>query len=52
MPFGKHKGKPLNNVSTGYLRWCEDNFDNLDIDFQETVDVYVHKKGVNNGPIN
>lgn len=52
MPFGKHKGKKMSDVPSGYLRWCEKNFDNLDIDFQETVDVYVHGKGKDNGSPN
>jgi uncharacterized protein (DUF3820 family) len=24
MPFGKHKGKPLENVPSGYLLWLYD----------------------------
>lgn len=44
MPFGRHKGKKMENVPSGYLRWCEKNFTGIDIDFQETIDVYVHGK--------
>jgi len=44
MPFGKHKGKPMGKVPTGYLSWCAKNFDDIDIDFQETVDIYLGRK--------
>lgn len=25
--FGKHKGKPLSEIPTGYLRWCVEKID-------------------------
>lgn len=25
--FGKHKGTPLSDIPTGYLRWCIENID-------------------------
>lgn len=25
--FGKHNGKPLSEIPTGYLRWCVENID-------------------------
>ena len=25
MPFGKHKGKALKDVPTGYIRWLDEN---------------------------
>ena len=31
MPFGKHKGKPLKNVPSGYLRWAENNLDHSEV---------------------
>ena len=27
MPFGKHRGQPLAEISSDYLRWCLSNFD-------------------------
>lgn len=44
MPFGKHKGKRLEDVPTGYLRWCHDNFEDVDIDFKATFDKYLFEK--------
>ena len=25
--FGKHKGKPLSDIPSGYLKWCVENID-------------------------
>jgi len=44
MPFGKHKGKNMADVPTGYLKWCANNFDDMDIDFKKTVDIYAYGK--------
>jgi len=27
MPYGKFKGKPMHEISSGYLRWIAENFD-------------------------
>lgn len=31
MRFGKHKGKPLKSLPSGYLRWAKENMDNKDV---------------------
>jgi uncharacterized protein (DUF3820 family) len=35
LPFGKHKGVPIEYVPIEYLQWCIDNFDS-----QEKPEVY------------
>lgn len=35
MPFGQHKGVPIEDVPIDYLRWCIDN-----LDANEKPDVY------------
>jgi len=43
-PFGKHKGKELDAVPSGYAVWCLKNFDNITPDLQLTLD-YIAGKG-------
>lgn len=30
MPFGKHKGKAIENLPSSYLKWMAENFDEKD----------------------
>lgn len=39
-PFGKHKGKPMEDVPKPYLRWCAQNFTDLDADLRATLEHY------------
>lgn len=45
MPFGKHKGKPLNKIGKGYLGWV---LANLDLDPALRADI---QAVVNNDPL-
>lgn len=29
MPFGKHKGEDIATIDTGYLRWVDENCENI-----------------------
>lgn len=37
LPFGKHRGEPIDQVPKSYLRWVLNNMDNLDNDFIFTI---------------
>ena len=47
MPFGKHKGKKMEDVPTGYLTWCAKTFTDMDIDTQKTFNVYLGRETEN-----
>lgn len=46
MPFGKHKGKPLNRVPIGYLRWLWSSHNDPAEDFQMRDDLYGGTKAI------
>lgn len=50
MPFGKHKGKTLDEIPLDYFDWCLENIDNLREDLaaemQNQIDMRRGKKGV------
>ena len=35
--FGKFSGRPIEEVDSGYFRWCLKNFDRMDIDLEYTI---------------
>jgi len=37
MPFGKHKGLPMKDVPSGYLRWCRANWTDSHKDLDATI---------------
>jgi DNA polymerase III alpha subunit (gram-positive type) len=43
MPMGKHKGKPMEEVDKGYLRWMIGNME-MDPDLRYTVETTLNKK--------
>jgi len=38
MPFGKHKGKNLDDVPADYLLWLHEKSDNLNGDLKDYID--------------
>lgn len=38
-PFGKHQGKPLDEVPLDYLQWCYDKFEGCSPDLRYTLEV-------------
>lgn len=43
MPFGKHKGEPMQDIPPGYLKWLYNNIkENGKTSFNEPVFNYIH----------
>ena len=38
MPFGKHKGKPIYTIPSGYVQWFSENVNGWTIDFESYLD--------------
>jgi hypothetical protein len=37
LPFGKHRGEPLHDVPSGYLKWVLENLDRLEPDLKAAL---------------
>ena len=44
VPFGKHKGEPFDQVPKSYLRWADNNLQDIDMDLAHTIKHYLAKR--------